>query len=177
MFIYKQGYDKGVILNQDKYARPFNNLKAEELSFVYNKKDFKLYQYGKKPKEDVGSYHPAIKEPTIQDIEIISISSFVSQLKDTIDDSDNPAATMKKMLRSMLIADDEMKRVRRKYPKEHFGYWGTAEIDEFIQKERRNAPGQASQINDVTPKDNIIPWCSTGACSDVEITPIHPKDN
>ena len=174
VFIYKQGYDRGVILNHDEYRRPFNNLKTEELGFLYNRKDIKLYPYGKKPKKDLGNYDPSVKEPTKQDIEVISISRFVSHIKHTIDDSDDPADTMKKMVQSMLMADDEMKRIREKYPKKYFGSWGGSKR-KYIQNHRKNTPGQPSEINDVTTKDNIIPCYSTGACSDVEITPIHPK--
>jgi len=140
VFIYKQGYDTGLIGNDDENSRPFNNYKTEELGFIYNRKDIKLYPYGKQPKVDLGNYDPSVKEPTIQVIERSSISSFVSHMEHNIDDSDNPIATMKKMVRSMFIADDEMKRIKEKYPKKYFGSsWGTVEIDEFMHNERKDS--------------------------------------
>ena len=174
VFIYKEGYDSEGILNKHQEARPnappFNNLKTEELGFVYNGKDIKLYPYGKKPKEDTGVYDPSIKEPTKQDIENRSIDSFVSHLKQTIDSSDDSMATMKKMLRSMFMADDEMKRIRRKYPKQYFNYWGRGKIEEFIQNEIRKAGG----VIPVPPKSIIVPCAVTNACSDASLTPV-PK--
>lgn len=170
VFIYKQGYDSGLVGNRDKNRRTFNNYKTEELGFIYNRKDIKLYPYGKQPKEDSGNYDPSVKEPTIQDIERISISSFVLHMEHNIDDSDDPSATMKKIVRSMFIADEEMKRIKGKYPKKYFGSsWGTVEIDEFMLDERRKAGFTPNP-----PRSIIVPCARSNACGDASLAPV-PK--